>query len=72
MTEEDARTRWCPFASVASLEHGGVGNMGVFDDNKTYAPLGHCIASGCMAWRLADMAGDEHGNQGFCGLAGKP
>lgn len=59
MTEEDAKTKWCPFARLVTTENGSAGmRMG--------APAGHnrysgkpgelctaslCIASACMAWR---------------------
>lgn len=60
MTEEQARTKWCPHARVMTLVRSG-------DESGTYGPHNRvadavesrfqcgepatCIASGCMAWR---------------------
>lgn len=54
MTEEDAKTKWCPFARVPT----GAPSM-VTEGQPIIAanrlPDGHalgcCFASGCMAWR---------------------
>lgn len=68
MTEEEARTKWCPFArAYDSDDIGGA--------TSTNRPLQYerprkdlnCIASGCMAWRWLAI----NGKRGYCGLAGK-
>lgn len=59
-TEEEARTKWCPFARSAGVTDGGeivVSNRDAESINKighaeTLNPLScRCIASGCQAWR---------------------
>ena len=59
MTEDQAKTKWCPFvrtgltAGMAVNRH--VADYGVYDETR-------CIGSGCMMWRAA-------GKTGWCGLA---
>ena len=84
LTEEEAKTKWCPFARVGVSE-----NVSSHSANRT--PLGGvdglnnanlCIGSDCMAWRpvvINEMtevvfAGTREGKPGagFCGLAGEP
>lgn len=77
MTEEEARTKWCPFGRVYSPN-------GAYNRTETTAAAGpsRCIASNCMAWRwIKDPVtnlftfGKElpsyEGEHGYCGLAGK-
>jgi hypothetical protein len=78
VTEEDARSKWCPFARVAI----GVGPIGgsttgytVFNRATTVgeAPLNAmCLGSACMAWRVRAAADGKGGwkGDGYCGLAG--
>jgi hypothetical protein len=57
-TEEEAKTKWCPFARVAVGFHGlfAVGNrfsdsMGGTPEVKTAAlERARCLGSACMAW----------------------
>lgn len=64
LTEDQARTKWCPHvrelmddAASANRDYkGGLGNIAA-----------RCIASECMAWRRENKPG-----RGYCGLAGKP
>lgn len=87
MTEQEAKTKWCPFARVGS-ETTGLGSINR-DMRKGPAFDGaQCIGSGCMAWRksgaakvenrkgqLVDRDIDGTGRwhyDGYCGLAGKP
>lgn len=79
MTEEEAKTKWCPFARVPGISLGGHGiaiNRSTEDDPKQKSLTPKCIGSDCMAWR-EDLTRDE-ASQGFaaqsghCGLAGNP
>lgn len=55
MTEDDAKTKYCPIAKLGA----------VFDGNWN---KGHCMGSACMAWRwIVKLNGPDHG---YCGLAG--
>ena len=79
MTEEEAKTKWCPHA-IASHTNPRQHNGEVW--------LHNCIGSACMAWRKTGVAKVEnlHGQlvdrdidgtgrwhyEGYCGLAGKP
>lgn len=67
LTEEEAKTKWCPFASVTARDANGCG---------TYwngEPAFMCIASACMAWRpIPKSAENPYPPEGYCGLAGKP
>lgn len=66
MTEEEAKTKWCP----AYREPDNRG------DHKSV----NCIGSACMAWRwqrisppgLMAGTGQYSDTDGYCGLAGKP
>lgn len=76
MTEEEAKTKWCPMV-VFMLGGGQVRNRdSCYDQSGT-----HCIGSACMMWRIHRKVsgGFLQGNiayvdesEGYCGLAGKP
>lgn len=62
MTEEEAKTRWCPHVRMIHGEikangdtthnaNQGPYNRIVDDSRSAFAKGGACIASGCMAWR---------------------
>lgn len=86
MTEDEARTKWCPFAHVlgdARLQaFGGHPAVPVAIGPKNRTKDGEpnqaclCLASGCMAWRTRTYIEDGAASQlqvvGFCGLAGGP
>lgn len=82
MTEDEAKTKWCPFARHANGS-GGVGVNRVNWDREY--PYANCIASACMAWRWSSAPIQVIGNDatgaltredlpggGYCGLAGRP
>ncbi len=78
MTEEEAKTKWCPHKRVAIVsedlsECTPAHNQVEFDARPElgkYAVHYRCIGSACMAWRWLD---DEPGCEaGFCGLASRP
>ena len=58
MTEDEAKTKWCPFARARDQGFVGTGNAiiaaainRVPDKEKTYEELLGCVGSRCMAWR---------------------
>jgi hypothetical protein len=84
MTEDEAKTKWCPFARVAepwryvSTSTGPMPVAAPAVNRGSDAQLfsaSHCIASACMAWRWhrASEHVDGYGEnqRGFCGLAGE-
>jgi hypothetical protein len=69
MTEDEAKTKWCPFSDVADATPA-----------QAIVPATRCIGSACMAWRWQDVSGPyasvneamEEPPYGYCGLAGRP
>lgn len=58
MTEEEAKTKWCPMLQVSAAAGyiGAVSNRSnTFDDHSDRH--GRCLGSACMAWRQ-NAAGD--------------
>ena len=85
LTEDEAKTKWCPFARVVD----GVNEQSAVNRRQglrdPHFPDPACIASACMAWRWFDEESDDHPGmtharitgeltprRGYCGLAGKP
>jgi len=76
MTEEQAKTKWCPMVRVFMSTEEGAAAASVNSTQK----LEHtrCIASGCMMWRWTKVpeqvrVRDEihmSNGEGYCGLAG--
>lgn len=66
MTEDEAKTKWCPFA-IASGKRFAINRAPEGEINNSCK----CLGTACMAWRW-DY--DEYGDasEGFCGLAGRP
>lgn len=85
LTEDEARSRWCPFTRVGEQASGAA-------ENRPNGDL-HCIASGCMAWRWGQKPNPSYNpnsgatwpqpyppiptyiedrEHGGCGLAGQP
>lgn len=81
MTEDEAKTKWCPASRFvpATDSHHAFDNRGdVFDPMRVG---GLCIGSACMAWRVSDVTRVDRIGQvpfsvtstvGHCGLAGAP
>ena len=70
MTEDEAKTKWCPMTRVQnfSMDRSGAINRSNFDAGNTL-----CIASKCMMWRWHDPQYAEPGERhGYCGIAGSP
>lgn len=88
MTENEAYTKWCPFARVMSRV--GDGEHVVNRSSGAQDMSANCIASACMAWcgaetiefkNRAEAAFRRDGQrltpgpadiEGYCGLAGQP
>lgn len=63
LTEEEARTKWCPHRGVPPSTSGGY----ITSNHDERVADTMCIASNCMMWhRLIGSDTDE----GYCGLAG--
>lgn len=69
VTEEEAKTKWCPFARKLLDSCNGRASYNIKDDDERI----RCVASGCMAWRWNNQRTfPDTGNKGDCGLAGRP
>ena len=79
MTEEEAKTKWCPH----TRQCGAV----AYNRNSVGKPSGMCVGSACMSWRwdryavkTRDLGGmsidtgeiETSTTRGYCGLAGHP
>ena len=69
MTEQEAKTKWCPMVPVKMVQ------VGIDDYAQSRA---RCIGSECMMWRVRKWDTYPDGQcppeptEGYCGLAGKP
>jgi hypothetical protein len=69
MTEDEAKTKWCPFTRVMNINGQGGGNRWDKSGAPAHSPNNSlCIGSACMAWRWGERLESER----YCGLAGKP
>ena len=83
MTEDEAKTKWCPFAREFSSA-----DIGAVAVNREGARLSFCIASACIAWREEPppprwektetgavwqraLGTETPAVHGYCGLAGR-
>ena len=86
MTEEEAKTKWCPFARVsADVTQNGAHvaitpsfNRRTTQDHPSGAMVAGslCVGSACMAWRTHEVTEHAEGSRfttthGYCGLAGR-
>lgn len=69
MTEDEAKTKWCPFVRHANGSNGAGVNRINWDRTYDYA---NCIGSACMAWRWDSIKPLQPSRDGHCGLAGDP
>ena len=74
ISEEVAKTKWCPLAVVIvrDMYSGAAGNRSN-DKNTGLLTGARCLGSRCMAWRWEIYNGAEAvhqaGDCGFCGMA---
>lgn len=66
MTEDEAKTKWCPFARVQCEDNRAafnrlIGAKEATDEFRTNFEtiLSRCIGSKCMAWRWEPPIGDK-------------
>ncbi len=60
MTEDEAKTKWCPFVRSGDGDRTNGVNRIVAEPNGEWNA---CIGSKCMAWQETNMR-----NAGYCGL----
>lgn len=83
MTEDEAKTKWCPLIRFTDETENtyAVTNRGDVCDrtrNQEARDLSRCIGFACMAWREAEIVTrpDPYTTVktpgGYCGLAGTP
>ena len=74
MTEDEAQTRWCPFARAPLVTATGEIAIGACVVNRRASggpdAASLCIASACMAWRVSTVLRSDNHVHGYCGLAG--
>lgn len=73
MTEDEAKTKWCPFARVGVENDPTAASYNRLQEDvdgrrEPFQTL--CIASRCMAFRWLPIRDGKAG--GYCGLAGQP
>ena len=83
MTEDEAKTKWCPHMFPYTEGQKSAGHNCYADDLGTFHNQAtKCIASKCMAWQIdggfvvrkiaSNSYEEERFDGGYCGLAGKP
>jgi len=80
MTEEQAKTKWCPMVRGGLNVHTTWGSPREPGAEQRNPAAARCIGSDCMMWRWnekykANGTPDPdpvQGEHGYCGLAGKP
>lgn len=69
MTEQEAKTKWCPMARVEILGEGCSANRlpdyESLNGEMVRDASANCLGSGCMVWCNGHASG-----KGYCGLAG--
>jgi hypothetical protein len=76
MTEDEAKTKWCPFARMKVASHADEGVPAVNEPQTTFnriainsqsapfiADQARCIGSACMAWRRQTVMVDRATNE---------
>lgn len=72
LTEAEAKGRWCPLVRTGeSTTSKGDEHISI-NRQMGGSPIGMCIASDCMAWRLAHKPASNGDETGYCGAFGTP
>ena len=81
LTEDEARTKWCPMARVRDGDAGSYNRWITVRDDHGCRETAWCIASACMAWRwhaerqegfIPAGWDDPEPTRGYCGAFGRP
>jgi len=69
MTEEEAKTKWCPMARVIESANDPSFNRIQYKDKDDVevAHGSYCIATDCMMWEWLELPGE---GEGYCGFKG--
>ena len=72
MTEDEAKTKWCPFVQITAESDDYIPQTNRFEVASKGGT--RCIGSACMAFRWVDKQDWETIKDAkvYCGLAGKP
>lgn len=71
LTEEEAKTKWCPFVRAGSGNNRITPKDIANDEPFAGCAVGVCIASQCMGWRWSKDSDDVFSaTYGYCGLTG--
>lgn len=62
MTEDEAKTKWCPFGRLETYEESGSANI-----YRSGEPSTFCMGSKCMAWQKKPLGFGKTVRWG-CGL----
>lgn len=72
MTEDEAKTKWCPMARNESETSSFNRDINGFHSRNDKIPYSPCIASACMMWQVGIESYRDRGNDvpasGSCGL----
>ncbi len=71
LTEKEAQERWCPMYRGSPDGESPAVNAGLSGKNEEIR-VGKCVASACMAWRLAHKDTADGSERGYCGAFGLP
>ena len=83
MTEQEAKTKWCPMVRVTMTPQDSTWQNQAMTNRMAFVKHGltesRCIASDCMMWRWGQKGAfvngkydDNYPVKGYCGLGGRP
>lgn len=70
MTEDEAKTKWCPMVRYSYAGNTGIANNERCNRGEEHGHV-NCIGSACMMWRKSNPHWEkcETIHNGYCGLA---